>query len=320
MVVCSLHFRDGAPSPEFPFPTELLGETSPREAGPVFRGSRQLHGGSFSLGSWANVEAKKHCSAIVDDVLDFVDEKIDLIEFAKENELKLVKEKEDRRKAAVSLFKDIKYSRLTKKSNSKSRKLKVTKQRFKKKTNIFKRTRRTFSLQCKFCTEKFTFTKALFYHVKIVHILPFMKKRTISEVTPEETARALDLLYPPNTARQLDSKKKYVCAVCKSVCDLYGLFVHMKTVHHGLLCQYCLKLFKKVRDLESHLAAVHRVPAHYYASSQQLAAISGDRLSAACGECSALLTVAQIERHVCRDARHYTCPQCARHAASDPRS
>jgi hypothetical protein len=30
------------------------------------------------------------------------------------------------------------------------------------------------------------------------------------------------------------------------VCDLYGLFLHMKEVHHGLLCMYCLKLFKKV--------------------------------------------------------------------------
>ena len=55
-------------------------------------------------------------------------------------------------------------------------------------------------------------------------------------------------LYPPeHTVKRLDPKKKYVCAVCKSVCDLLGLFVHMKQVHYGLLCQYCLKLFKKVQ-------------------------------------------------------------------------
>ena len=35
---------------------------------------------------------------------------------------------------------------------------------------------------------------------------------------------------PPSSALLLDPKKKYVCAVCKSVCDLYGLFLHMKQV------------------------------------------------------------------------------------------
>ncbi len=50
---------------------------------------------------------------------------------------------------------------------------------------------------------------------------------TVSEA---EKAAALKSLYPANNVQTMNQKKKYVCAVCKSVCDLFGLFVHMKQV------------------------------------------------------------------------------------------
>ncbi len=49
-------------------------------------------------------------------------------------------------------------------------------------------------------------------------------------VTPSERASALRSLYPSSGVRTMNQKKKYVCAVCKSVCDLFGLFLHMKQV------------------------------------------------------------------------------------------
>ena len=57
VVVCSLHFRDGFPTEEFPYPTELLGESSPVD-GPVFKGKRPVEGGSYLLGDWVHLEAK----------------------------------------------------------------------------------------------------------------------------------------------------------------------------------------------------------------------------------------------------------------------
>lgn len=94
-----------------------------------------------------------------------------------------------------------------------------------------------------FALNRFGFTRALYHHVTRVHCRTARKL----EFSEEERASALAALYPPeHTVKRLDPKKKYVCAVCKSVCDLLGLFVHMKQVHFGLLCQYCLKLFKKV--------------------------------------------------------------------------
>ena len=38
------------------------------------------------------------------------------------------------------------------------------------------------------------------------------------------------MMYPKSRAKPMNPKKKYVCAVCKSPCDLYGLFFHMKQV------------------------------------------------------------------------------------------
>ena len=65
----------------------------------------------------------------------------------------------------------------------------------------------------------------------------------------------------PRTLRNVVAPRP---AVCKSVCDLHGLFLHMKQVHKGLLCQYCLKLFKKVVDLDGHMRSAHRVSQRYF--------------------------------------------------------
>ena len=51
-------------------------------------------------------------------------------------------------------------------------------------------------------------------------------------VTTEEKSTILSMLYPKSRAKQMNPKKKYVCAVCKSSCDLYGLFNHMKQVRY----------------------------------------------------------------------------------------
>lgn len=53
-------------------------------------------------------------------------------------------------------------------------------------------------------------------------------------------------------------------------------------VHKGILCQYCLKLFKKVGDLEQHLKTAHRVGGRYYHSSKKFAEHSGREYSFIC--------------------------------------
>ncbi len=89
-----------------------------------------------------------------------------------------------------------------------------------------------------------------------VNSVPIPENVTVSD---KERAAALKALYPASKSKTMNQRKKYVCAVCKSVCDLFGLFLHMKQVHKGILCQYCLKLFKRVSDLEGHLKTAHDV-------------------------------------------------------------
>ena len=91
----------------------------------------------------------------------------------------------------------------------------------------------------------------------------FEAQLTSAELGDDELGLVLRDIYPNSAAKTMNPKKKYVCAVCKSVCDLFGLFTHMKTVHKGLLCQYCLKLFKKVADLEIHLKKIHNCKTWY---------------------------------------------------------
>ena len=91
-----------------------------------------------------------------------------------------------------------------------------------------------------------------------------------TELLESEIADLLPLLYPPFTSTPMNPKKKYVCAVCKEVCNIHSLFNHMKEVHSGLLCQYCLKLFKKVPDLENHLKKVHNIHNVYFNNPKQV--------------------------------------------------
>lgn len=90
----------------------------------------------------------------------------------------------------------------------------------------------------------------------------------IPSLSLEEKRRCLSTLYPPQPTKTMNPRKKYLCAVCKSTCDLFGLFAHMKRVHKGLLCQYCLKLFKRVPELEAHLRSAHQARPEKITNSQ----------------------------------------------------
>ena len=178
----------------------------------------------------------------------------------KEEEEKMRREREEKRKKEIAALKNIKYLRFvslkkrkgigrlknykkkTKSVEEKSRfrleKREGGKLRYKKvsKSTVFKRRSSSSSksalVKCKFCTAQFAYTRAYFQHVRSVHVAPVRKKKTPQElvISKGDTRRALSRLYPPSSALLLDPKKKYVCAVCKSVCDLYGLFLHMKQV------------------------------------------------------------------------------------------
>ena len=56
------------------------------------------------------------------------------------------------------------------------------------------------------------------------------------ELTFDEKTSLLSMLYPKSKAKGMNPRKKYVCAVCKSSCDLYGLFLHMKQVSFVSTC------------------------------------------------------------------------------------
>ena len=139
------------------------------------------------------------------------------------------------------------------------------------------------------------------------------KLLTSIKVEEMELESLLRDLYPFSTVKTMNPRKKYVCAVCKSVCDLFGLFTHMKTVHQGLLCQYCLKLFKKVADLEVHLNKVHFVYRRYYSNKDSFKEYSGDAYTFACTACSSLVPFENLEVHKCENMiRQYDCPYCDR--------
>ena len=69
-------------------------------------------------------------------------------------------------------------------------------------------------------------------------------------------------------------------------------------------------MFKKARDLETHLQCVHSVSGRYYSSYDQLTRVSGDRFSLVCGDCSKLIPASEAEQHVCRTSRVFRCHQC----------
>jgi len=347
VVVCSLHFRDGIPTAENPSPTELLGE----KGGPtdgctdsqvVFRGKRAQEEEKTEEEK-RRLEGIEVANEIVEGVLREVEKEIE----KKAQEERKRKEKEEKRRKEIAALKTVKFLKfnLLKKKPGKRKsigKLKKKTVKVRKKNVIETRTKfsmekrvggkikykkvsdssryrtiRTGSvhLTCRFCPSQFSYTRAYFQHVRTVHVAPIRKKKELN-VTKGETRKALTRLYPSNGAQLLDAKKKYVCAVCKSVCDLYGLFLHMKQVHRGILCQYCLKLFKKVRDLDSHLAGVHKVPSRYYHNSSQLAKYSGTHYSFICSGCSEMVEFSQLDGHVCGGRKSFDCPWCRESQAS----
>ena len=96
-----------------------------------------------------------------------------------------------------------------------------------------------------FFTSRFPYTKYLFNHVRNVHVKPVCKHEEKEVVvSAADKDKILQAQYPRTP--KLNPNKKYVCAVCKTVTTLVGLFMHMRDVHNGVLCQYCLKMFKRV--------------------------------------------------------------------------
>ena len=141
------------------------------------------------------------------------------------------------------------------------------------------------------------------------------KYPSVAPVTAEEKARCHGVLYAAQPSKPMNARKKYVCAVCKSVCDLHGLFLHMKQVHKGLLCQYCLKLFKKVVDLEGHMRSAHRVSQRYFPSVAMFNLGMGERaVSLVCSGCNAVVRQRDLENHSCTKRRppRFDCPFCER--------
>ena len=215
--------------------------------------------------------AFQFCQSLLENfVLRSVNKEIDTIEERRAREEKLVKERLEKRRKDLLVLKSIRFHKFAPIGKLKKRSLKRlgpgrswprSANRIGKAANkpLTRRRQSSFSLarrgqlDCRFCSSKFVYTKALFQHVRNVHVAP-VRRREVKElvISNVERRRVMSRLFPPPKSRVLDPKKKYVCAVCKSVCDLVGLFIHMKEVHQGLLCQYCLKLFKKVCSLLSN--------------------------------------------------------------------
>ena len=244
---------------------------------PCYRGRRPEEEGGRERTSeeLARTIATTICGDIVNLVMVAVNSGIERIEEEREAEEERRRERDEQRRRDIQAHRNVSYRQLCPRTKKRKRhlglhggKVKETSKRtrtllnrlsslqgFKKTSNTrntyFKNLavtharifRRNGEIKCRMCGARFSFTRALYHHVTRVHCRSTRKL----EFSEEERATALAALYPPeHTVKRLDPKKKYVCAVCKSVCDLLGLFVHMKQVHFGLLCQYCLKLFKKV--------------------------------------------------------------------------
>ena len=145
-----------------------------------------------------------------------------------------------------------------------------------------------------------------------------MPKTYNFNLSEAEEKQCLDVLYRKQEVKVMNPRKKYVCAVCKSVCDLFGLFFHMKEVHQGMLCQYCLKLFKRVSDLETHMKNAHGVRRMFFHSFREFSKYCGTDYSFACGNCSQILRYQDLDKHPCggvrgsQPKRLFDCPYCDR--------
>ena len=64
-----------------------------------------------------------------------------------------------------------------------------------------------------------------------------------------------------------------------------------------------------MRDLEHHLQVSHQQAGRYYHSMDRFREYSGTNYSLACGDCNAVLSVAEAEAHTCGRPT-FECPWC----------
>ena len=374
IAVCSLHFKDGEPTDEFPLPTELLSDKDDRPL--TFRGNLQ---------SINEDEEQQKCSTSINDY----DKSIN------NDDKNTARQKYKMLKPVRSIFTQLfplKQRKPLSKRMKTSRALRYRRRKrllvaeaipgdkqsaWARKRNRALLTNYGSKFQCRFCVKTFTNTFEYIQHVRCHHLnlppnavtknqiesnksdMPLVEKSETSKVDQSMVTSTIDDskeskatllqstesihensplltsmqslltsikieeselgsllrdLYPTSTVKTMNPRKKYVCAVCKSVCDLFGLFTHMKTVHKGLLCQYCLKLFKKVADLEIHLNKTHNVYRRYYRNKETFKEYSGNSYTFACTLCSSFVPFEKLESHKCAEDRNkqYDCPFCER--------
>ena len=370
IAVCSLHFKDGEPTEEFPLPTELL---SDRDDKPLtFRGTKKSKLEEHEI---KNYDILENCRKDECDKSKEHNNKSDVLPH--------------RQRPMFSKFISIKKTKYKTKSQKILRALQFQRKKrlmvassipgnmssvWTRKKNLALYTNCGSKIQCRFCFQTFKSTVQYIQHVKGYHLnltlvcgsesstedtllkdevsqpidvkpnqhmiignfasnAPvldvtetkaivnsdvtlesspvFEAQLTSAELGDDELGLVLRDIYPNSAAKTMNPKKKYVCAVCKSVCDLFGLFTHMKTVHKGLLCQYCLKLFKKVADLEIHLKKIHNVFKRYYHNKETFQEYSGTSYTFACTACSDFISFEQLEHHRCNYQNiQFDCPFC----------
>ena len=370
MAVCSLHFKDGEPTEEFPLPTELLSDKDDKPL--TFRGTKKSKLEEHEIKNDAILEncRKDECDKSKDH-----NDKSDVLPH--------------RERSIFSKFISSNKKKYKTKSQKLSRALQFQRQKrlmvassipgnissvWTRKRNLALFTNCGSKIQCRFCFQAFKNTAQYIQHVRGYHLnlnlvcrsetpkedtllkdeegqpndlkadqhmiignlasnasilevtetkaivnsdatlesCPvFEAQLTSAELGDDELGLVLRDIYPNSAAKTMNPKKKYVCAVCKSVCDLFGLFTHMKTVHKGLLCQYCLKLFKKVADLEIHLKKIHNVFKRYYHNKETFQEYSGTSYTFACTSCSDFISFEQLENHRCNyQTIQFDCPFC----------
>ena len=249
LAICSLHFREGYPTDQFPLPTELL--TSKNDQKNEFKGQDNKANAAITEESETNAE----------DLNDTTDEEMtELIRFSKIVNKSGQHDQQQRKsffqhRVKAAILAKRKRRRWIPSADYSDKKSVKLRQRKVAHSSLF-----GSRIQCRFCSQKLLGNKQYFQHVRQFH-LPNISKQQICQtdstpslpptppqtaqltlkqkkkiklppvsVKPEEKLEILSMLYPKSRAKQMNPKKKYVCAVCKSSCDLYGLFLHMKQV------------------------------------------------------------------------------------------
>ena len=245
LLVCSFHFKDGFPSGKNPNPTELLGNNNEN---PTF------FGGVSKVDDKDKEDDKKFVQFRLKPKM----RKIFAKNFRKS--MKRKKKLEKSRRKIESKSANLKGIR---KSDSKLNST-IFKRGLKIKNLCVKNGLRS-NFRCKFCRQRFNGFQQFYKHFKAEHgaksqsrIAPVdaieakedqqqeakiendenssslnlgnSNEFPLVEVSDDEKMTLMKMLYPSNPPSPMNPRKKYVCSVCKSVCDLFGLFLHMKQV------------------------------------------------------------------------------------------